>query len=186
MPHGLNSESATTVSAVHPTNTYVRNGFFASPNTRHIFVIAVIIYFQAPALLPPSDHAFFFCSNIDLDQLATKEGYRHHPSCANLLASAKHGCESCKLIWDSQDKYNGGDLDNGYDLGPLETQIIARVVGPNKEPGRYERIRYGQEERWEHGVDNGSFLWTFLAVATESGQILDFVVVNEGFTDGGR
>jgi hypothetical protein len=111
-----------------------------------------------------------FCSNIDLDQIATKEGYKHHPSCASLHASVKNGCESCKLIWDSQWKSVAGDLDDGYDIGPLEVQIIARTEV--QDPGIYNRIRYGQEERFEYGVDNGSFLWTFLAIATIPGQIV--------------
>ena len=56
-----------------------------------------------------------FCSNIDLDQLATPEGYKHHSSCADLIQAAQDGRESCQLISQSQWIYVGGDLGKGYD-----------------------------------------------------------------------
>lgn len=120
-----------------------------------------------------------FCSNIDLDQLATKEGYKHHSNCGDLLHSAENGCESCRLIWDSQWRDVGGDLSNQkHDLGPLETQIIARAL--YQKPGTYRMIRYGQEQRYSdyHSkkISSGQdsyleypFLWSFLSVASKSG-----------------
>jgi hypothetical protein len=125
------------------------------------------------------------CSNIDLDQLSTREGYKHHASCAELLQSAEQGCESCRLIWDTQSCETGGDLsDQNHDLGPLEKQIIARTVNPR--PGNYTKIRYGQEKRrldhqsklmtkYSPSSDNRSsvehpFLWSFLSIASASGM----------------
>ena len=114
-----------------------------------------------------------FCSNIDLDLLSTPEGYKHHPSCADLLQSCQNGCESCRLIWKAQWSDFAGDLTHDYDLGPLDTQVVARVV--NRKPGDYQRIRYGQEVRKEHySPHNGSrhdvaFLWAFLVIAAKSG-----------------
>jgi len=71
-----------------------------------------------------------FCSHIDLDQLCSVEGYEHHASCEkNCSCPLRNRCDSCKLIWDSQWSVCGGSLvEKWYDLGPLETQIIARVV----------------------------------------------------------
>ena len=113
-----------------------------------------------------------FCSNINLDLLSTSEGYRHHPSCADLFQSSQNGCRSCRLIWGSQWSFYGGDLTQGYDLGPLDTQIIARVVW--QKPGGFHSIRYGQEERWEYSKTQSShkvpFLWTFLAIAAKPGS----------------
>ncbi|TVY25481.1 hypothetical protein LHYA1_G005729 [Lachnellula hyalina] len=116
-----------------------------------------------------------FCSNIDLDQLATDQGYKHHASCAELLHSVRNGCESCKLIWDSQWTEIGGDLlDQRYDLGGLDMQIVARAV--HQSPGSYEKIRYGQEIRWHDHQSRRMtpdddrppevpYLWSFLAIA---------------------
>lgn len=119
-----------------------------------------------------------FCSNIDLDQLETAEGYGHHSSCADLVQSAQIGCESCQLIWESQWVAIGGDLLQGYDQGALETQIIARVV--NQKAGRYEKVRFGQEQRFEThkarrlklDIDvspDSPYLWCFLIVAANNG-----------------
>lgn len=91
-----------------------------------------------------------FCSNIDLDQLSTAQGYKHHASCADLLQSARNGCESCKLIWDTEWADAGGNLEiGGHDLGVLDTQIIVRT---HQKPGDYRKVRYGQEvrERYHH------------------------------------
>lgn len=121
-----------------------------------------------------------FCSNIDLDQLATKEGYKHHASCADLLKSADDGCASCKLIWDAQWVQIGGDLSTSkHDLGSLETHIIAKAV--NQEPGDYQMVRYGQETRFYDyhskvmfsGEDPSleyPFVWSFLSIAAKSGM----------------
>lgn len=114
-----------------------------------------------------------FCSNIDLDQLIEKQGYKHHASCADLLQSARNGCELCKLIWDTQWTDIGGNLQvAGHDWGALDTQITAReVVG--RKPGKYCRIRYGQEARsmqdYQLGADgslasNPPYLWSFLKI----------------------
>ena len=120
-----------------------------------------------------------FCSNIDLDQVATPQGYKHHSSCADLFQSVRSGCGSCKLIWDSQRTWAGGDLRCGYDQGSLDTQIIATAV--NQEPGSYEYLRFGQVARQdaqpprvitanppESNSDNplpSPFLWSFVMVA---------------------
>lgn len=127
-----------------------------------------------------------FCKNIDLDQLSEEQGYKHHVSCADLIQSAQHGCESCTLILDSQWIEVGGNLQvPGHDLGTLDTQIVARTV--NQKPGAYERIRYGQEARRENhhqammGVyeyeafDQSTtpkcpFLWSFLTIASHPGE----------------
>ena len=66
------------------------------------------------------------CSNI-YHALATEQGYLHHASCTPLLQSAGT-CESCLLIWKTQWKFYGGDLSFGCDIGPWETQIVARVL----------------------------------------------------------
>ena len=113
-----------------------------------------------------------YCSNIDLDQLATTEGYKHHASCSDLLQSAQNGCESCSLIRDAHWQFYGGDLTTSCDLGNFETQIIARVV--HQRPGSYHSIRYGQEIRWNHSktetpASNSPFLWCFLSIAAEHG-----------------
>jgi len=126
-----------------------------------------------------------FCSNIDLDQLATVEGYKHHASCADLIQSGKDGCESCGLILASQWVEAGGDLQQGYDMGSVETQIIARTV--NQVPGHYEKIRFGQVARYERhrsmlmtayspdaiqdSTPKSPFLWSFLMVAASSGKL---------------
>ena len=40
-----------------------------------------------------------FCSDIDIDELCSPAGYKHHSSYGNLISSAKNvGCESCVLI----------------------------------------------------------------------------------------
>jgi len=124
-----------------------------------------------------------FCADIDLDLLATKEGYKHHPSCTSLLKSARDGCNICALIWNSQWKVVGGDIDAACDLGPLKTQIIARAFDPQL--GEYHTIRYGQEIRFNQDPQNGApvdenapsewssgkvaFLWSFVAIATRNG-----------------
>lgn len=129
-----------------------------------------------------------FCSNIDLDQLASEEGYKHHACCADLLQSAEDGCDSCKLIWGSQwTKYGGSFSKERLDLGPLETQIIARAV--NQKPGAYYKIRYGQEKRrndhelklmtghWpplrseNYRSPDHPFLWGFLSITSQLGRV---------------
>jgi hypothetical protein len=87
-----------------------------------------------------------FCFNIDVDQLATKEGYQHHPSAASLYASAQRGCESCNLIWTSQYSFTDNRNDELYDLGPLATQIVARA-GWGQGCGSLDYISYRQEDR---------------------------------------
>jgi len=130
-----------------------------------------------------------FCSNIDLDQLATDQGYKHHASCTELLHSVSNGCESCKLIWDSQWTELGGDLlDQRYDLGGLDMQIVARAV--NQKPGSYDVIRYGQEIRFDDhqsrlktgylatpGDDRAPefpHLWSFLSISARPGMCYKF------------
>lgn len=126
-----------------------------------------------------------FCSNIDLDQLSSAQGYRHHSCCLDLYNSARNGCTSCKLIWDSQWVEVGGILSNKeLDLGPLEAHIIARTI--NEAPGNYTKIRYGQESRRQDHqntlmtryVPNSSeniapdapYLWSFLSTVASSGS----------------
>ncbi|KAE9380899.1 HET-domain-containing protein [Stipitochalara longipes BDJ] len=120
-----------------------------------------------------------FCSDIDLDQLATVEGYKHHSSCADLFHSAQNGCESCQLILESQWVAAGGDLQQGYDIGSVETQIIARTM--HQAPGDYEKIRFGQVARFhshrstlmtayksdenDDAPPKPPFLWSFLIVS---------------------
>jgi hypothetical protein len=87
------------------------------------------------------------------------------------------------LIRQSQWVPVGGDLGKGYDLGSLDTQITERAVNPI--PGRYERIRVGQETRYERHQTRlneaniselsdyispeSPYLWCFLMVAANSG-----------------
>jgi Heterokaryon incompatibility protein (HET) len=114
-----------------------------------------------------------FCSSIDLDQLSSKDGYKHHASVGDLLGSARNGCASCSLILDGQWDSVGGDLHLAYDRGPLETQIIARMMMGNED----DSIRYGQEARhrdWDsQDLPNREklrpFLWSFLEIATKHG-----------------
>jgi hypothetical protein len=83
-----------------------------------------------------------YCSNIDLDALVSKEGYKHHASCADLIKSSRDGCNSCSLIRNTGNE-PGVDLTNEYDVGPLDTQIVARVVFET--PGNYNKIQFCQE-----------------------------------------
>jgi hypothetical protein len=85
-----------------------------------------------------------YCSNIDLDALVSKEGYKHHASCADLIKSSRDGCNSCSLIRNTGTE-PGVDLTNEYDVGPLDTQIVARVVFET--PGNYNKIQFCQETR---------------------------------------
>jgi hypothetical protein len=87
------------------------------------------------------------------------------------------------LIWQSQWVYIGGDLGKGYDLGSLDKQITVRAV--NQIPGRYDRIRVGQEIRYgryqtrlkeaniselsDYFAPESPYLWSFLMVAANSG-----------------
>jgi hypothetical protein len=87
------------------------------------------------------------------------------------------------LISQSQWISVGEDLGKGYDLGSLDTQITARAV--NQTPGCYERIRVGQEIRYERHQTRlkeaniselsdyispeSPYLWCFLMVAANSG-----------------
>jgi hypothetical protein len=87
------------------------------------------------------------------------------------------------LIVASQWAKAGGDLQQGHDIGPLGTQIIARAV--NQVPGQYEKIRFGQEARCDdhrsmlmfayklNGIEdtfpNPPFLWSFLTVTANLG-----------------
>jgi hypothetical protein len=83
-----------------------------------------------------------FCSSIDLGQLSTTKGYKHHSRVAALLESTCNGCESCAMILKGQWVELGGDVQSSYDQGPLETQIIATGFG--QRPGSCDSIRNGQ------------------------------------------
>jgi hypothetical protein len=112
------------------------------------------------------------CSNVDLDALATIEGYKNHSSCADLFPSSRQGCESWTLISNAQWIFYGGDIAAQCDIGTLGTQIISRVL--YQEPGSFHSIRYGQEARWEYlkAQPIGTkipFLWCFLSIAAKEG-----------------
>ena len=125
-----------------------------------------------------------FCANIDLDELSTPEGYKHHASCTDLYQSSQNGCDSCKLIWDSQWEQVGGTLSaTELDSGVASSQIIARAV--NQTRGDIKRIRYGQEamheeygSRWSIISDDWerpsevAYLWCFLTVVARPGSSL--------------
>ncbi|PVH80499.1 HET-domain-containing protein [Cadophora sp. DSE1049] len=123
-----------------------------------------------------------FCANIDLDELSTPEGYKHHASCGDLYRSSLSGCASCKLILESQWERVGGPLSmTDLDSGRVDTQIIVRVVKQN--PGDIKRLRYGQEAMnaeygsqwsnvtatWERSSEI-SYLWCFLVVVARPGD----------------
>ncbi|KAH8590957.1 heterokaryon incompatibility protein-domain-containing protein [Bisporella sp. PMI_857] len=125
-----------------------------------------------------------FCANIDLDQVATEEGYKHHKSVKDLLESAKNGCESCGLIRSAQRIEFGGDLDYGYDRGDLDTQITCRAYETKR--GDFIVMRYGQDTRYDSKFSGSrpaqdietSFLWAFLDVAAEEDNPVSELISN--------
>jgi hypothetical protein len=58
-----------------------------------------------------------YCKTFDYDELTSPQGYRHHTSWEELLASANQGCSICQLL---KKKSN--------DNIPLKGQIILRIA----------------------------------------------------------
>jgi hypothetical protein len=67
------------------------------------------------------------CSNmLDLDNLMVEEGYSHHASYTNLIASARSGCELCQCIQTQHKNPAFPNLEDAFDqdMPAEDTQIL--------------------------------------------------------------
>ena len=64
-----------------------------------------------------------YCKTFDYDELTSQQGYRHHTSWEELVASAKQGCSICQLL---KKKNNNAT--------PLKGQIILRIAHNHQFP----------------------------------------------------
>jgi hypothetical protein len=98
------------------------------------------------------------CSNmLDLDNLMVEEGYPHHASYTNLVASARSGCELCQCI-QTQDRSSAlPKLEDAFDqdMPAEDTQIQCYALDRNENVRGVRRIWIHQDllSEKEHAAD---------------------------------
>lgn len=114
---------------------------------------------------------------LDLDNLMTEEGYKHHASYTDLVRSASSGCELCQCIKDEQALWAGGELDDAYDLEmpAEETEIRCSAFDRKENVQGIHRIRIEQHVRFmqKHDLDvKMPYLFVFLRFSTSASMHL--------------
>ena len=112
------------------------------------------------------------CSSmLDLDNLMVEEGYPHHASYTNLVASARSGCELCQCIKTQQAVWAGGKLEDAFDqdMPAEDTQIRCWAFDRKENVRGIRRIQIDQPllQARKHAVDvENPYLVAFLRLST--------------------
>ncbi len=87
-----------------------------------------------------------YCANLDLDQMMSKNEYRHHLSREDLQLSAQSGCEGCVTICSRKDSpkiSEGEDIPENISELP-QTQIICTALTNSEYPETIWGLQFWQ------------------------------------------
>lgn len=103
-----------------------------------------------------------FCANLDLDQVFSDEGYNHHASFSDIVASGKAGCLLCEVIDFRRSDYHLKQVPEVE----LETSQISVTALAKNGSNKFDSLAFGPIDR-----KTGSMIQiTELTAYTDRGQ----------------